>query len=78
MQAQRALVDMAYNLGVGKLAAKFPHLIAACRLGDFTSAAGESERSSSRLERNVAARDLFIQAAQLSASVRTLTKEIRL
>jgi hypothetical protein len=29
-----ALVDMAYNLGVGKLAAKFPNLIEACRRGD--------------------------------------------
>ena len=76
--AQRALVDMAYNLGVGKLAQKFPAFVAACRDGDFSLAAAECERSSCRQERNDATRELLQEAAQLSASVRTITREVRL
>lgn len=78
MPAQRALVDMAYNLGVGKLEGKFPKLLAACRGGDFASAAAESHRSSSRKERNDVTRDLFMEAAQLQASLQTLGKGVRL
>jgi len=78
MPAQHALVDMAYNLGVGKLRDKFPTLLKACRDGDFEKAADECERSSSRKERNEATQTLFLQAAQLEASMRTLAKGIRL
>jgi GH24 family phage-related lysozyme (muramidase) len=76
--AQRALVDMAYNLGVDGLKKKFPSFVAAWRDGDFALAAKESERSSSRAERNDATRNLLLEAAQLNASVRTLAREVRL
>lgn len=64
--AQRALVDMAYNLGVGGLG-KFENLIAACERGDFRTAADECNRRSSRPERNDATRALFLEAAQVAA-----------
>jgi GH24 family phage-related lysozyme (muramidase) len=60
--AQRALVDMAYNLGVAGLG-KFPTLIAACERGDFAAAADACHRRSSRDERNDATRALFLEAA---------------
>jgi GH24 family phage-related lysozyme (muramidase) len=78
MPAQRALVDMAYNLGVGKLESKFPALLAACCDGDFATAAAESHRSSSRKERNDVTHDLFMQAAQLQASLQPIGKGVRL
>jgi GH24 family phage-related lysozyme (muramidase) len=77
MPAQRALVDMAYNLGVGKLEDKFPRLLEACWRGDFATAAKECDRSSSRQERNEATRSLFLEAASLNAVVRGLPKEVR-
>lgn len=75
--AQRALVDMGYNLGVDGLKKKFPTFVAACRDGNFGVAAAECERSSSRKERNDATRSLLLEAAQLNASVRTLSREVR-
>jgi GH24 family phage-related lysozyme (muramidase) len=75
--AQRALVDMAYNLGVDGLRKKFPTFVAACRDGNFALAAKDSERSSSRKERNDATRSLLLEAAQLNAAVRTLAREVR-
>jgi GH24 family phage-related lysozyme (muramidase) len=67
LPAQRALVDMAYNLGVGGLA-KFQTLIAACQRGDFAAAADACHRRSSRDERNEATRALFLDAAAIVTS----------
>jgi GH24 family phage-related lysozyme (muramidase) len=80
MPAQRALVDMAYNLGVGKLEHKFPTLVDACRENppNFGTAAAESRRSSCRQDRNDATRSLFEHAARLTASVQQIPREIRL
>ena len=78
LPAQHAIVDMGYNLGVAKLKHEFPAFVAACRNGNFVDAARESHRSSCREERNRATADLLDQAARLSASVRTVTREIRL
>ncbi len=49
--ARAALVDMAYNLGLGGLA-KFEKLNTACLQGDWEAAAQECHRKSSRPERN--------------------------
>ena len=78
LPAQRALVDMAYNLGVGKLGKKFPAFIKACRDGNFALAADESRRSSSRKERNDETRDLFLEAARLNVTIQALNREVRL
>jgi GH24 family phage-related lysozyme (muramidase) len=80
MPAQRALVDMAYNLGVGKLHDRFPKLLGACRETppNFAAAAVESHRSSCREDRNDATRTLFEQAARLTASVQQFPREMRL
>jgi GH24 family phage-related lysozyme (muramidase) len=75
--AQRALVDMGYNLGVDGLKRKFPTFVAACQDGNFALAAKESERSSSRKDRNDATRSLLLEAAELNAAVRTLSREVR-
>jgi GH24 family phage-related lysozyme (muramidase) len=61
--AQRAIVDMAYNLGV-KGISKFKSLRAACEAGDWQLAARESRRSTSRPERNEWTRQLFLQAGR--------------
>ena len=42
--AQRALVDMAYTLGVSGLEKKFPRVVKACREGEFADAAKHSHR----------------------------------
>jgi GH24 family phage-related lysozyme (muramidase) len=76
LPAQRALVDMAYNLGLGRLG-KFDRLIAACERGDFTAAAAHSHRRSNRETRNEATRNLFLEAANLTASVRPRAREVR-
>jgi GH24 family phage-related lysozyme (muramidase) len=78
LPAQHAIVDMGYNLGVAKLKREFPAFVAACRDGNFVDAARESHRSSCREERNHATANLLDEAARLSASVRTVTREIRL
>jgi len=64
--AQRALVDMAYNLGVGGLG-KFHELRAAVDTGDWRTAAAECHRRTCRAERNEWTRDLFLEAAGASA-----------
>ena len=68
LPARRALVDMAYDLGVVGLA-KFRILIAACKRGDFATAAEHCHRRMTRGIRNVATRNLFREAADLSLSV---------
>jgi GH24 family phage-related lysozyme (muramidase) len=60
--AQKALVDMVYNLGAGGLA-KFKNLRAACEAGDWARAATECSRSTSRPERNEWTRQMFLEAA---------------
>jgi GH24 family phage-related lysozyme (muramidase) len=62
--AQRALAEMAFDLGVGQLAG-FHNLIAACRRGDFAAAADHCYRRHSISARNVSTRDLFREAAAL-------------
>jgi GH24 family phage-related lysozyme (muramidase) len=62
--AQRALADMAFDLGVGTLAG-FHNLIAACRRGDFAAAADHCHRQHSISARNVSTRSLFREAAAL-------------
>jgi GH24 family phage-related lysozyme (muramidase) len=82
--AQSALVDMAYTLGVGGLRAKFPNFVAACRRGDFATAAAECHRKAQGNEsrkgdaRNVATRDLLLEAARLAASVQSHGGQVRL
>jgi GH24 family phage-related lysozyme (muramidase) len=73
--AQSALVDMAYNLGVGGLG-KFKKLIAACERGDFATAAVESHRKSRHEHRNDATRALFLEAANLTSGLRTRMTEL--
>jgi GH24 family phage-related lysozyme (muramidase) len=50
--AQMCLIDLAWNLGLGKLKEDFPKLVAACNRGDWRTAAIESHVSSSRAARN--------------------------
>jgi GH24 family phage-related lysozyme (muramidase) len=59
--AQRALIDMAYNLGVGGVG-RFHGLRAACEAGDWSQAAAECHRRTCRAERNDWTRGLFLQA----------------
>ena len=81
--AQRALVDMAYTLGVRGLETKFPSFVAACRDGNFAEAAEQSERKLKANggrkgdARNVATRNLLLEAARLTSSVQTLAREVR-
>jgi GH24 family phage-related lysozyme (muramidase) len=74
--AQRALVDMAYNLGVGGLA-RFTNMLRACERGDFVAAAGECHRRTCRDDRNEATRELFLAAAHLTNAVQALLREVR-
>jgi GH24 family phage-related lysozyme (muramidase) len=60
--ARRALVDMAYNLGVHGLG-MFPHMLAACNAGDWDMAAAQCHRSSCRDTRNVWTAQMFLNAA---------------
>jgi len=81
--AQRALVDMAYTLGVRGLEKKFPTVVKACREGDFRVAAKSCHRMVKANEgrkgdeRNVATRNLLLEAARLTSSVQTLAREVR-
>jgi GH24 family phage-related lysozyme (muramidase) len=66
LPAQRALVEMAYNLGVGGLR-RFSRLIAACSRADFAAAAEQCHRRTTGVARNLATRALFRKAADLIA-----------
>jgi hypothetical protein len=74
---------MAYTLGVRGLERKFPTVVAACKNGDFSTAAAFCHRKARGNEhrkgdaRNVATKNLFLEAANLTTSVRTLTREVR-
>jgi hypothetical protein len=62
LPARRALIDMAYNLGVGGLS-RFQEMLKACDRVDWASAAEECHRRTCRDERNEWTRELFIEAA---------------
>ena len=64
LPARRALIEMAYDLGVGRLG-RFGPLIAACEQRDFRKAAQHCHRWTSRHARNEATRNLFLDAANL-------------
>ena len=64
--AQRALLDMAYNMGVGGVG-RFHNLRQACEAGDWKTAATECHRRTCRAERNEWTKDLFLNAAGQSA-----------
>jgi len=74
--AQRALVDMAYNLGVAGLS-KFHNLIVACERGNFVTAAHNCHRRTSRDMRNAATQRLFMEAANLAASFNVRARAAR-
>ena len=61
--AKQALIDMAYNLGLGGLK-KFKNLIAAAKKGDRQKVANESNRTSCRKERNDWTKERFEKAVQ--------------
>lgn len=61
--AQLAVLDIAFNVGVGNLMRHFPHLCAALLEQDWRGAAEHSHRAQSRDARNVAVRELFLAAA---------------
>jgi GH24 family phage-related lysozyme (muramidase) len=60
--AQRALLDMAYNLGIDGLL-KFRKLKAAVEAKQWRSAAAESHRNGPSQDRNDWTRDMFLKAA---------------
>ena len=62
LSAQRALVDIAYNVGVAVLR-RFYNLVAACNRWDFAAAADHCQRRTASGARNVATRELFRKAA---------------
>ena len=64
LPAQRALVDMVYDLGVGRFG-RVGNLIAACAQRNFRKAALHCHRWTSGPARNHATRDLFLDAADL-------------
>lgn len=61
-QAQSALVDMAWNMGLGKLG-EFRHLLAACADGRWDIAARECSVKTSRYSRNAWRARQFAEAA---------------
>jgi GH24 family phage-related lysozyme (muramidase) len=77
LPAQKAIVDMAYSLGVEKLKNTYPHFVAHCRAGNFADAASESVRKGGDPDRNAATAKLLEDAEQLKNSVRTFATEIR-
>lgn len=62
LPARRALVDLAYNLGVHGLS-NFQMLLTACNSGDWATAARQCHRSSCRDSRNVWTATMFIDAS---------------
>lgn len=67
LSARRALVDMAYNLGVHGLA-KFPVMLAACNSGDWATAAKQCHRATCRDTRNAWTAQMFVDASVASNS----------
>jgi GH24 family phage-related lysozyme (muramidase) len=67
LPAQRALVEMAYDLGISRFS-RFSNLIAACEQWNFRKAAQHCHRWTSRKARNEATRALFLEAATPDSS----------
>ena len=67
LPARRALVDMAYNLGVHGLG-MFPHMLAACNAGDWGMAANQCHRSTCRDSRNDWTAQMFAEAMTMKGS----------
>lgn len=65
IQAKLALVDIAYNCGLGGFR-KFVHLIKACNRKDFTTAALVCHRKTSRVSRNDWTAQLFLEASRVA------------
>lgn len=61
-QAQRGIVDMAYNLGLHGLAS-FVNLLSACQRRDWKTAASECHRATCRHYRNAWTEQMFLDAA---------------
>ena len=64
---QNALLDMAFNLGITGLVAKFPSLKAAILAEDWQKAADESNRPQVSKVRNTAVKDWLEAAAKAQA-----------
>jgi GH24 family phage-related lysozyme (muramidase) len=62
LPARRALLDLAYNLGVHGVS-KFTHLIAACESGNWHTAAEECSTKNGRVDRNEWRSAMFLEAA---------------
>ena len=62
LNAQIALWDMAYNLGVGGLGGKFPSFCKAILAEDWEEAAAQSHREKIAEERNDFVFDLLMEA----------------
>ena len=77
LSAQRALVDIAYTVGLEDLA-RFRNLIGACERGDFATAAEHCHRRAARQIRNAATQALFLEAAHASSSGAFVGKNARL
>jgi GH24 family phage-related lysozyme (muramidase) len=77
LSAQRALVDIAYTVGLADLA-RFRNLLAACERGDFATAAEHCHRRAARQIRNAATRALFLEAAHASSAGAFVGKNARL
>lgn len=61
--AKVALLDMAYNLGPGRLFTEYSHLLNAIAQGDWQAAAAASLRRGPSAERNTWTRQQFLDAA---------------
>src|SRR6266853_2085947 len=62
VEAQMGLMDMGYNVGAANLPGKFPKLTNAVTIGDWATAAKESNRPQVSSTRNQAIRGLFERA----------------
>lgn len=63
--AKEGLVDMGFNLGVGKLMSTFKLFVAAVNKQDWATAAKQCHRNGIQAARNQQVMDLFSQAAKL-------------
>jgi GH24 family phage-related lysozyme (muramidase) len=68
VEAQTALLDMAFNLGLDGLARGYPRLHAAAEAGDWNACANECLRHGIQQARNDWTKQQFEQAAQASAN----------
>jgi GH24 family phage-related lysozyme (muramidase) len=66
--AKIALLDMAYNLGPGKLLREYPMMLHAVQAGNWTQAAAQCARGGISAARNAWTSQQFLSAAAVSAS----------